>query len=56
MTIFKNRSMNTNTQLFPCLVDGRQDMKSIKTDSQGFLGVGIGVYKTCLLMDGLEMA
>jgi hypothetical protein len=56
MTIFKNRSTNTNTQSFPFLVDGRQYMQSIEMDSQGFMGVGIGVYKTFLLMAGLEIA
>jgi hypothetical protein len=30
-------------------------MYSIKMDSQGLSGVGIGVYMPCFLMDGLEM-
>ena len=43
MAIFKNRSTNTKTQSFPCLVEGRPDMKSMVMDSQGRLGVGNGV-------------
>lgn len=35
MDILENISMNTNTQLLPCLVEGRLDMYPMEIDSQG---------------------
>ena len=43
MAIFKNLLTTTKTQSFPCLVEGRPDMKSMEMDSKGRLGVGSGV-------------
>jgi hypothetical protein len=55
ITILERRSTNTKTQSFTHLVDGRPDMQFIDMDSQNLSGVGIGVYRPCSLVAGLEI-
>ena len=56
IAILENLSMTTNTQSLPCLVEGRPDRQSIEVDSQGWMGVGRGLYKPLFLIFGLAMA
>lgn len=56
MVILENQSTTTNKHALPCLVEGKPDMQSMDTNSQGLFKVDREVYNPYFLIVGFAMA